>query len=600
MRWFFAARSLDNQQLIDKQRLEMDYCDRFYLTTFSAVLALLSLVFLGYLIWQGVEAFTGFSPNGIPQGLWGFFGGVQWRPEQLDLFGLLPLLSTSLAVSAGALIVALPLALVTGLVVAELVPQAMIARVRGVADVMAALPSVVYGAAGLLWIVPLLEKIPAFASGLSLAAAMLVVGLMLLPWLVSVVIRAVHSVPDGLRAAARNSGASTIQIWWRVTLPAAWPRIRIGVLQALVRALGEATAVCMVAGNSPQLSLWLTDSVRSISATLLLEMGFASGRHGELLLSLGLVLLAMVIVIQLFILRLRRFQGEQAEKNKESYSRSLDFGSLAEKLLAGGLMLIAGAVFIAWAGSLAVIIFKGAWVLIFNAGHLVSMNMLYSGMVSAILMIIPMALAAPAGTSIAVFLHYYPHRPAFISRSGLLIDSLNGIPSIVYGLFGLLVFSRLFGLGQSLLAGCLTLAVLLLPELVRGARQAFEAVPPRLAPAGIALGASRRQAILQLAMPAARGGLMAALCRGAGRMAGETAPVILTVGIARSLTRDISLFHSARPLSVHIYFAAQEALGSSGIDPVYAALAVLTGFVLIMHFLAYAISHQGRKSHDSD
>lgn len=286
------------------QRCELDTLLRRILGGVgAAVLAVLGIMLLFVLV-QGLSPFWGSSRIAIGD----FLFGVQWRPEHLRLYGVVPLLAATVLTAVGALLPAAVLAVPGGLFVSEWLPLAWRTRIRGFAEMAANIPSVVYGLTTLFVFVPLLEQL-GMPEGRSLTAAILVLACMVLPGLFAASIGAFRSVPEGQRAAAAALAARPMQTAWWVVFPAARRRVAAGMLRSVVRAGGEAAAVVMVAGNSPVLPSAAADSVRTLSATILLEMGHADGVHGQLMFSLGLLLFAAVVLLQLTALRLDGREG---------------------------------------------------------------------------------------------------------------------------------------------------------------------------------------------------------------------------------------------------------------------------------------------------
>ena len=194
---------------------------------------------------------------------------------------------------------------------------------------------------------------------------------------------------------------------------------------------------------------------------------------------------------------------------------------------------------------------------------------------------VSLGLALPVGIMTAIFFHEYAIRSKITRTLGLAIDTLAGIPSIVYGLFGLLLFSRLFGLGQSILAGSLTLSIMILPVVIRTTEEALKTVPASFREGSLSLGATKFQTIAHVVLPPALPGILTAAILGAGRVVGESAPVLLTLGLARHLPR--SIFETGRTLTIHLYYLTKEAVAPEDFAHAFAAAAVLIILVLTIN-----------------
>jgi phosphate transport system permease protein len=241
-----------------------------------------------------------------PYGFFDFITGLEWRPAYDKLYGILPMILGTIIVSFAALLLGLPLALLSCVFLAEFVPPKPAALIRGGIELLAGIPSVVYGFFGLMVIVPGVKKMLGPPSGNGLLSAALVLGVMILPTVITIAETSLRAVPDSIREASLSLGASRMQTAWSVVLPHAKSGVMAAVILGISRAVGETMAVILVAGNSPQLVRGITDSIRTLTATIALEMGYAEGRHNEMLFSIGVVLFVLILILNGLILRMRR------------------------------------------------------------------------------------------------------------------------------------------------------------------------------------------------------------------------------------------------------------------------------------------------------
>jgi phosphate transport system permease protein len=195
--------------------------------------------------------------------------------------------------------------------------------------------------------------------------------------------------------------------------------------------------------------------------------------------------------------------------------------------------------------------------------------------------LVSLALALPVGIMTAVYFHEYAFKSKLSRGLGLAVDTLAGIPSIVYGLFGLLFFCRFFNLGQSIIAGGLTLSIMILPVIIRTTEEALKTVPASYREGSLSLGATKFQTIAHVVLPPALPGILTAAILGAGRVVGESAPVLLTVGLARNLPK--SIFETGRTLTIHLYYLTKEAIGPDDFAHAFAAATVLIILVLVIN-----------------
>jgi phosphate transport system permease protein len=183
---------------------------------------------------------------------------------------------------------------------------------RGAVELLAGIPSVVYGFFGLMVIVPFVKQTFNTPSGNSLLSATLVLTIMILPTVIAISEKCLQAVPRSRREASLALGASKMQTARFVVLPHAQSGVLAGVILGFSRAVGETMAVILVAGNSVQLIKSPLEGVRTLTATIALEMGYAEGRHSQMLFAIGIVLLVMILILNSIILFIRRSGDEEA------------------------------------------------------------------------------------------------------------------------------------------------------------------------------------------------------------------------------------------------------------------------------------------------
>ena len=242
----------------------------------------------------------------------GFLGGLDWRPTHDKRYGILPMILGTVLASFGAMALGVPVAILCALFLSEFLSEKPAALIRAGIDLLAGIPSVVYGFFGLMVIVPAVKNTFHAPSGNSLLSAILVLAVMILPTVISIAETSLRAVPLSHREASLALGASRMQTAWRVVLPHARSGVIAGIILGISRAIGETMAVILVAGNSTQLVTSPLESVRTLTSTIALEMGYAGGRHAEMLFSIGVVLFVFILILNSVILLLqRRGKGEQ-------------------------------------------------------------------------------------------------------------------------------------------------------------------------------------------------------------------------------------------------------------------------------------------------
>lgn len=246
--------------------------------------------------------------NGIPAigkiGVFKFLLGTKWKPGN-DIYGILPMILGSLYVTAGAIIIGVPIGLLTAIFLAKFCPKGLYKILKPATELMAGVPSVVYGFFGLVVLVPLVQNIFGVAGNTMLTASVLL-GIMILPTIIGVSESAIRAVPDSYYEGSLALGASHERSVFFATLPAARSGILAGVVLGIGRAIGETMAVVMVAGNKARMPQGLLDGVRTMTANIVMEMGYATDLHREALIATAVVLFVFILMINVTFSLLRR------------------------------------------------------------------------------------------------------------------------------------------------------------------------------------------------------------------------------------------------------------------------------------------------------
>lgn len=249
--------------------------------------------------------------NGIPSmakiGPLDFLSGVQWKPSS-ERFGILPFILGSVYVTAGALLVGVPAGLLTALFLSRFASQRTVKLLRPAIALLAGIPSVVYGFFGLVVLVPAVRALFG-GTGSSLLTASVLLGMMILPTIVTVCESSLNAVPSSYYEGALALGASHERSVFHVVLPAAKSGVAAGIILGMGRAVGEATAVMMVAGNRVSMPKGLLKGVRTLTSNIVLEMGYAADLHREALIATAVVLFVFVLLINLLTSLLKRGRG---------------------------------------------------------------------------------------------------------------------------------------------------------------------------------------------------------------------------------------------------------------------------------------------------
>lgn len=271
-----------------KQRLELIVHGIFLI--FGLVTVGCVLLITVYLIISGIPAIREI-------GLFDFLFGDTWASTAQDpSYGILPFILTSVYGTAGAILLGVPVGFLTAVYLAKLAPPAVKNVVSAAVSLLAGIPSVVYGLVGMLVLVPGIRALFHVPDGASLLAAIIVLAIMILPSIVKVSITALEAVPQEYEDASLALGATSVETYFRVSVPAAKSGIAAAVVLGVGRAIGEAMAVMMVSGNVENMPS-LFQSVRFLTTAVASEMSYSSGLQRQALFSIALVLFLFIMII---------------------------------------------------------------------------------------------------------------------------------------------------------------------------------------------------------------------------------------------------------------------------------------------------------------
>ena len=252
--------------------------------------------------------------NGIPAigeiGVFKFLLGERWKPGN-DIYGILPFILGSIYVTAGAIVIGVPVGIFTAVFMARFCPSRLYRFMKPAIDLLAGIPSVVYGFFGMVVLVPFVREffgrtLGFGGNGSSMFTASVMLGIMILPTIISVGESAIRAVPNSYYEGARALGATHERSVFFTVLPAAKSGILAGVILGIGRAIGETMAVIMIAGNQPRMPKGLFKGVRTLTSNIVMEMGYATDLHREALIATAVVLFVFILLINLSFSILKR------------------------------------------------------------------------------------------------------------------------------------------------------------------------------------------------------------------------------------------------------------------------------------------------------
>ena len=252
--------------------------------------------------------------NGVPAigkiGIFKFLLGETWKPGN-DIYGILPFILGSIYVTAGAIVIGVPIGILTAIFMARFCPEKVYRFVKPAVDLLAGIPSVVYGFFGMVVLVPFVRdffgiKLGMDGDGFSMFTASVMLGIMILPTIISVGESAIRAVPNSYYEGALALGATHERSVFFTVVPAAKSGIMAGVILGIGRAIGETMAVIMIAGNQPRMPKGIFEGVRTMTSNIVIEMGYATDLHREALIATAVVLFVFILLINLLFSLVKR------------------------------------------------------------------------------------------------------------------------------------------------------------------------------------------------------------------------------------------------------------------------------------------------------
>lgn len=623
--------------------------------TIAAMICVIAVIAIfGFMLVKSLPAFRKI-------GFFNFVFGDNWSPDRLDkyddaslsgTYGVFKMIIGTLAATVGALVIGGTLGYFTAVFIAFYCPERLKKIFSSTVNLLAGIPSVVYGFFGITFLLPLLANF-APNNGSGLLATSLILGIMIMPTVVSLSKTSLEAVPRAYYEGALALGSTHSQAVFGTVTKAAESGVTASLVLGIGRALGETMAVVMVAGNSVAYPDSLFNSFRVLTANIVMEMGYAGEVQQGALVATGVILLVFVLIVNLIFgaiskktiksavnktgLFSRIFKkddeksgvknsvasgvaskitsgvatnekgGEKNDAKNGVTKRNIFFEKIGDffsslkykmKTASVGAGVSVGAGIFAGITLLLIIGFvlvKGAPTL-FSNPHLLfgkyefnseKITILPSIVTTLMTLALSLLVAVPIGICTAIFLNEYAKKNnVFIKIIRGAIDLLNGVPSIVYGLFGMITFVALIKGRSTIMAGSLTVGIMLLPTIVRSTEESLKSVQDSLREGSFALGAGKMRTIFKIVLPSALPGILSAIILSMGRVISESAPFIYTMGSVIS-AMPAGYFDSNATLAVALYRLSGEGWY---VNEAYATAVVLIVLVLALNFLAELIA----------
>ena len=545
-------------------------------------------------------------------GFFKFVFGMDWSPSS-KIFGIFPMIVGSVYITILSTLLGGGFGFFTAVYISMFAPNKLKTILSQVIDLLAGIPSIVYGFFGMSVLVPFLKNISPNDVGEGVLASSIILAIMILPTITSITKYNLEAVYKYYYDGAIALGNTHSQAIFGVIVKAAKSGIFSAIVLGMGRAIGETMAVMMVAGNAPFVPKDLFSYFRTMTINIALEMGYATGIHRSALIATAFVLLLFILIINIVLSLLKRNNlyfsfsfSSLFGKNKELKANVNDFSFKNIKMKvstikADALKYIS--VFAAAVSTL-LLVFIVLFILIRGIPH-INFNLLFGKSNNSQMTLLPaivstgmmlfmsLIIAIPLGVFAAIYLtEYSKAKSKLISVIRIFTDSLSGIPSIVFGLFGMLVFANLFGIGRSILAGSLTLVLIILPSIIRQTEETLLSIPTSLREGSLALGASKVRTIFKIVLPCGFSGIMTSVILSIGRIVGESAALIYTAGAVRYMPKGY--LSSGSTFSVMMWMFSSEGLY---INQTFATASILLIMVILLNASLFIVNTKLKKDY---
>ena len=633
-----AAAASDLKQVTRATRLKELALKNLFLTCACVAVLAVILIFV-FTFWKAIPVITDI-------GLGEFFG-LTWAPTE-GRYGILALLAGSGIVTVGSLAIGVPLAVGCAVFLTEIAGKRLAGIVSTAVDLLAGVPSVVYGFFGLVILRPLVAGLTG-GLGFGALTVWLVLAIMIVPTITTLTMDALRSIPMGIREASFAMGATRWQTIYKVVLPAAKMGIVNAVVLGMGRAIGETMAVLMVVGNAPVIPGGIASPLSTITSQIALDMGYSSGLHRSALFGMGVVLFIISASLVGFVRAVSSARESGRGRSRHRRAKAADRAVVAggvnfdhaeapaehapaqmltaddvtpvtgavegsrariKRLLAEGAKgggnknrtndLMLGVFRAAGIVTTAVLVVIIAFVAV-NGLPVMSLDFIFGwpegvnaegGIFPTIVSTLyvtalAMLICAPIAVLAAVYLAEYAKQGRLVTFIRYAADTLSSVPSIVMGLFGYAMFVEAMGFGLSMLSAALALALMMMPIVMRTTEEAIRAVPRYIRWGAYGLGATKWQVVSKIVLPSAFPRIATGIVLAIGRAIGETAVVLYTMGQAINL--PLTPLDSGRPMTIHLYQLANEGIN---MQAAYGTALMLMLMILAFNLFARYISRR--------
>ncbi len=562
------------------------------LAAFS-ILAVIAIVF--FILYSSIPAFQ-------ETNFFKFLFGSVWEPSS-GVYGILPMIVTSIVLTFFSVLIGGTLAVFTAIFVAFYCPRRIKKIYSQIINLLAGIPSIIFGYFGLQLVKPLLQDIFGVVSASGIFLSTIILSIMILPTIASMVKNSLDNVPKEYFEGSLALGNTKNQTVFRVILPAAKKGIIAAMILGIGRAVGETMAVQLLLGGKVNYPTSLFIGVRSMTSNIVTEFGYATGTWRSSLIATGLILLIFILLINillwfvkgnkgvagnsLFKKNIKEADGEAAKPASSYYTKGLFSNILMVVSYLVAILVAAALIFI-----VLYVFVEGVPYLtfdfVFGESSYGNVTMAPAFVNTVLIILVALVVALPLGIGAAIYLNEYAKRGGkFVQTVRLFIDTLAGVPSIIFGIFGAILFGQYCNMNYSLWAGGLTMALMILPTIIRSTEQNLSEIPDSMREASYALGAGKVRTVFVVILPQALAGIITGIILAIGRIIGETAALIYTAGMGIHMPTD-GLSSPGATLAVLIYYMYSEGLQTG---EAFAVATMLIIFVFILNLLVSFVEY---------
>jgi len=537
-------------------------------------------------------------------GIFNFLFGPAWNSNVNDTFvgeivgsyGIMPLIVSTFASAVGALFFGGVIGFFAGTYLARFCPKKANPYISQLINLLAAIPSIVYGFFGMMIILPILSFVSPSGEGTGVLALSIVLGLMIVPTVTALTKTSIENVDKSLYTSAVAMGLPHERAVFAAEVPSAKNGVMAALLLGIGRALGETLTAVMLAGNAIAYPTGLFRSIRTIPGNVAIEIeGAGDLQLGALI---GSALVLFILVLSVFALY--NITKNSTKKKQGLFSKVWD-NTIARYTGASKLFSIISiliAIFVL-ASIILLILINGIPHLrpqFLTGAYTGGFDTIAPAIVTTLMYIaLTATISFPIGICTAIFLTEYTKKQSksrITQTIEIAIDTLSGIPSVIIGLFGVVVFVNFMGFGISILAGCLTISLMIIPLTARATQEALRSVPASYREGAYALGIGKARTTFKLLLPSAIPGILTMVILSVGRMLSDSAAVMFTMGGFLG-PMPIGFFSEGSTLATAIFVLGYQ---HGHIGEAYATASILIIIVLSLNLLSTFVLNRFKKA----